>query len=93
VADHRRGHAGPWLGAAARHRALAWTVVAYCAVVALLADSFDLPGWTQKASPFAQTPRVPLDHPAVSPLLVLALIAAALLAVGCAGLRRRDIGS
>ena len=73
--------------------ALAWVVVAYCAVVALFADSFDLPGWTQNASPFAHTPRVPLDDPAVSPLLVIALIAAAVLAVGYAGLRRRDIGS
>jgi len=73
--------------------ALAWLVVAYCAVVALFADSFDLPGWTQRASPFAHTPRVPLDPLAVTPLLVIALLAATFVAAGYTGLRRRDIGS
>jgi ABC-2 type transport system permease protein len=73
--------------------ALAWVAVAYCAVVTLFADSFDLPGWTQRASPFAHTPRVPLDDLAVTPLLVIGLLAAALVAAGYAGLRRRDIGS
>jgi ABC-2 type transport system permease protein len=73
--------------------ALAWAVVAYCTVVTLFADSFDLPGWTQQASPFAHTPRVPLDDLALTPLLVIALLAAALVAAGYAGLRRRDIGS
>ncbi|GAA3343053.1 hypothetical protein GCM10020358_40310 [Amorphoplanes nipponensis] len=47
--------------------ALAWTGVGYCAVVALFADSFDLPGWSQRASPFAHTPRVPLADPALTP--------------------------
>ena len=73
--------------------AVAWMVVAYCAVVTLFADSFDLPGWTQRASPFAHTPRVPLDDLALTPLLVIALLAAALVATGYAGLRRRDIAS
>ena len=73
--------------------ALAWVVVAYCAVVALFATSFGLPGWTQRASPFAHTPRVPLDELALTPLLVIALLAATLVAAGYAGLRRRDIGS
>ncbi|MFI5889623.1 ABC transporter permease [Actinoplanes sp. NPDC051513] len=72
--------------------AVAWVVVAYCAVVALFADSFDLPGWSRRASPFVHTPRVPLDNLAVTPLLVLLALAAALLTAGYAGLRRRDIG-
>jgi len=71
---------------------VAWVAVAYCAVVALFADSFDLPGWAQRASPFAHTPRVPLDALAVTPLLVVGAIAVTLLAAGYAGLRRRDIG-
>jgi len=71
---------------------VAWVVIAYCAVVALFADSFDLPGWSRRASPFVHTPRVPLDDLAVPPLAVLALLAAALVGAGYAGLRRRDIG-
>jgi ABC-2 type transport system permease protein len=71
---------------------LAWVAVGYCAVVALFADSFDLPGWVRRGSPFAHTPRLPLDALAVTPLVVVGLIAAAFLATGYAGLRRRDIG-
>lgn len=71
---------------------LAWIVVAYCAVVTLFADSFDLPGWARGASPFAHTPRVPADDPAVVPLLVITLLAAVVAVAGQAGLRRRDIG-
>jgi ABC-2 type transport system permease protein len=73
--------------------ALAWMVIAYCAVVTLFADSFDLPGWARRPSPFAHTPRVPLDDLAVTPLVVITVLAAALVAAGYAGLRRRDIGT
>ena len=72
---------------------LAWTVVAYCAVVTLFADSFRLPEWTQRASPFDHTPKAPLDDLTVTPLLVLGFAAAALAVAGYAGLRRRDIGA
>nr|BFE73570.1 hypothetical protein GCM10020092_068710 [Actinoplanes digitatis] len=72
--------------------ALAWVAVGYCAVIALFADSFDLPGWSRRASPFAHTPQVPLDNLGVAPLLVIGLVAASLVAVGYAGLRRRDLG-
>ena len=67
-------------------------VVAYCAVITLFADSFDLPGWSRQASPFVHTPQVPLDDVAIAPLIVLGLFAMALVAAGYAGLRRRDIG-
>ncbi len=73
--------------------ALAWTVIGYCAVVALFADSFDLPGWAQRASPFAHTPQVPLADLTVTPLAVAGLLAAVLVAAGYAGLRRRDVGT
>jgi len=71
---------------------VAWAVVGYCIVVSLFADSFDLPGWSRRASPFAHTPRVPLDALTLTPLLMLALLAAAFVAAGYAGLRRRDVG-
>ncbi|GIF26669.1 ABC-2 type transport system permease protein [Actinoplanes tereljensis] len=79
-----------WLPRAAA--AAAWLAVAYCVVIALFADSFDLPGWVQRASPFAQTPRVPLEALAVTPLLVIVAVATVLVATGYAGLRRRDVG-
>jgi ABC-2 type transport system permease protein len=72
--------------------ALAWITVAYCAVITLFADSFDLPSWVRQASPFAHTPNVPVDDLTVTPLLVVAVLAAGLMVVGYAGLRRRDIG-
>ena len=72
--------------------AVAWVAVTYCAVVTLFADSFDLPGWTRRASPFAHTPRVPLDDLTGTPLLVIGALAVLLLATGYAGLRRRDLG-
>jgi ABC-2 type transport system permease protein len=71
---------------------MAWSAVGYCAVVGLFADSFNLPGWIQRASPFAHTPKAPLETVTVTPLLAIGMIAAALLAGGYAGLRHRDLG-
>ncbi|BCB92035.1 ABC transporter permease [Phytohabitans suffuscus] len=79
-----------WLPRAAA--ALAWVAVAYCAVIALFADSFDIPGWLRRGSPFAHTPEVPIDDWTVAPLVVIGLLAVALAAGGYAGLRRRDLG-
>ncbi|MFF5078530.1 ABC transporter permease [Actinoplanes sp. NPDC000266] len=71
---------------------VAWLVVAYCAVITLFADSFDLPGWSRQASPFTHTPQVPRAELTIAPLLVTVLLAAALVVAGLAGLRRRDVG-
>jgi ABC-2 type transport system permease protein len=79
-----------WLPRAAA--AAGWVVVGYCAVVALFAESFRLPGWLQSASPFAHTPEAPLEPVTAAPLLVIGVVMAALLAAGFAGFRRRDIG-
>ena len=80
-----------WLPRAAA--ALAWAAIAYCAVIGLFADSFGLPGWAQRVSPFTHTPRVPLEELTTTPLLALSAVAVALLAAGYAGLRRRDLGT
>lgn len=71
---------------------IAWFAVGYCAVVALFADSFDLPEWSQQASPFAHTPQVPFEDLTSVPLLVIGAVVAGLLAGGVVGLRRRDVG-
>jgi ABC-2 type transport system permease protein len=70
----------------------AWAVVGYCAVVALFADSFDLPRWSQQASPFTHTPQAPVDDVAGQPLVLLGAAVLATLLCGAVGLRRRDIG-
>lgn len=79
-----------WLPRAAA--AVAWVVFGYCAVVALFAESFNLPEWTRNASPFAHTPEAPFESVTVAPLLVLGGIAVVLQAAGFVGFRRRDVG-
>jgi ABC-2 type transport system permease protein len=72
---------------------VAWTAVGYCAVVALFADSFELPAWFQQASPFTHTPEAPLEGVTAAPLLIIGAIVVLLLAGGLAGFRRRDLAS
>ncbi len=78
----------------APHRAAAgaWGLVAYVAVVAMLADSLGWPDWVGALSPVAQTPAVPLEEVTVAPLVLLAVLAALGVLVGLAGFRRRDVG-
>ncbi|MGN9913906.1 ABC transporter permease [Phytohabitans sp. LJ34] len=78
-----------WLPRAAA--ALSWAVFGYCAVIALFADSFNIPEWLRRGSPFAHTPRAPLDPLTATPLLALGALAAVLAAAGYRGLRRRDL--
>jgi ABC-2 type transport system permease protein len=72
---------------------VAWTAVGYCAVVALFADSFELPAWFQQASPFTHTPEAPLEGVTAVPLLIIGAIVVLLLAGGLAGFRHRDLAS
>jgi ABC-2 type transport system permease protein len=71
---------------------LAWSVIGYCAVIAMFADSFDLPRWSWQASPFVHLPQAPLESVTVWPLLATAVLAAVVLAAGFVGLSRRDVG-
>lgn len=72
--------------------ALAWVAVGYCAVVTVFADSFDLPGWVRRGSPFAHTPQVPSADLTLTPLIVIVLVAAVMMGAGYGGIRRRDLG-
>ncbi|MEV0283553.1 hypothetical protein AB0H36_05465 [Kribbella sp. NPDC050820] len=71
---------------------VAWTVVGYCAVVAVFAESFRLPTWSRQASPFVRLPNAPLDTVTATPLVVVGAVAAAGLVIGFLGLARRDFG-
>ncbi|HEV7722728.1 MAG TPA: hypothetical protein VGO60_15655 [Iamia sp.] len=72
--------------------AAAWSVIAVSAVVGVLGDGLDLPGWLRDASPFTPVPAVPAAPVAAVPLVVLSALAAVLATTGLAALRRRDIG-
>ncbi|WP_350275702.1 hypothetical protein [Kribbella sp. HUAS MG21] len=79
-----------WLPRAAA--AVAWSVVGYCGVIAMFADSFDLPDWTRQASPFVHLPQAPLESVTATPLVVVTAIATTVLAAGFVGLANRDFG-
>ncbi|WP_445330522.1 ABC transporter permease [Streptomyces sp. GSL17-111] len=74
-----------------RATALAWALPLGAFVVDYLGPILQLPEWTTRLSPFGHVPRLPAESVAWTPLLVLTLVAAALLAVGLAGFRRRDL--
>jgi ABC-2 type transport system permease protein len=79
------------VGLAPRASAAAWGSVFVCFVVGFLGEVLRLPRWLRDVSPFEHAPLVPAEHLSVMPLVVTALVAAALLAAGAVGLRRRDI--
>ena len=78
-------------GADARLGPLGWLGVAWAAVVFVLAESLDLPGWLRAVSPFHHVPLVPLEAATATAPLVLLALAAALVAVGLVLWRRRDL--
>ena len=80
-------------GVVPRVASLAWALVVWAAVVVFLGELLGLPAWARDVSPLAQTPLVPDASPAVAPLVVMSVLAAALTLLGVVGLRRRDVGA
>jgi polyether ionophore transport system permease protein len=76
-----------------RATAAAWLVPVYGFVVGYLGEILRFPGWLKDLSPYGHVPRLPAAEMSWPPLLVLTAIAAALTALGLAGLRRRDLPS
>jgi ABC-2 type transport system permease protein len=68
-----------------------WGALAACAVVGILGQLLDLPGWVSDLSPFQHVPEVPASDLDVVPLAILTAVAAALLAGGLAAFRHRDL--
>ncbi|TDD35286.1 ABC transporter permease [Actinomadura sp. KC06] len=73
--------------------ALAWAVLVYALVVGMLGGLFQWPDWMADLSPFGHVPQLPGAEVSALPIVILLAIAAALIAVGLAGFRRRDIAT
>ncbi|NSC22909.1 ABC transporter permease [Streptomyces albus subsp. chlorinus] len=78
-------------GWAPRLAPLAWAVPAYGFVVGYLGKLLDLPGWLNDLSPFGHVPQLPSADMRWAPMAWLTLLAAALVAAGLLGFRRRDL--
>ncbi|MEU4654608.1 ABC transporter permease [Streptomyces sp. NPDC023723] len=70
----------------------AWALFALCLLIGLLGEVLGLSGRVTGLSPFEHVPHLPAGKSGVAPLVVLALLAAGLTAVGQAGFRGRDVG-
>ncbi len=69
-----------------------WGALVVFLLLGQLGPIFELPRWATNVSPFTHTPKLPGAEFTATPLVWLTLVAAALMAVGLAGFRRRDIG-
>jgi ABC-2 type transport system permease protein len=70
---------------------LTWLFLANGIVVGLLGDALGLPAWARNLSPFDHIPRLPGTEVDLLPIATVALVAAALIAAGMTGFRRRDV--
>jgi ABC-2 type transport system permease protein len=79
-------------GLAPRAVSVAWAALVACFVIGLLGQLLDLPAVVMDLSPFQHVPQMPVEGFALAPTATLTAVAAALLALGFAGFRRRDAG-
>ncbi|QDP94912.1 ABC transporter permease [Microlunatus elymi] len=70
---------------------VAWALVVYSFFVGYLGQILQLPDWMNKLQPFGYVAKVPVHDVTWLPEIVLTAIAAALVIIGIAGLRRRDL--
>ena len=85
------GMAVALFGVAARATPLVWVVIAYAGAVGWLGTLLGLPQWAANLSPMSHTPMLPAEQMRWLPLIVGAVVATVLVAVGLAGFRRRDL--
>jgi ABC-2 type transport system permease protein len=69
-----------------------WGALVLFLLLGQLGPLFELPQWAMDISPFTHTPKLPGAELSATPLVWLTLVAAALIAAGLAGFRRRDVG-
>ncbi|MBN1174686.1 MAG: ABC transporter permease [Micromonosporaceae bacterium] len=74
-----------------RATGLAWAVLGYAVFIVYFGGLLQLPAWTLNLSPYHHVPMMPVADFEPLPLVILAVIAAGLVAVGLVGFRRRDL--
>jgi ABC-2 type transport system permease protein len=74
-----------------RATALSWAAVGLFLLVTMFAQPFRWPGWVSDLSPISWVPMQPLEPWRIGPALGLLAVAAALVGVGAAAFRRRDL--
>ena len=70
---------------------LGWALLVGIVFLGELGPLMNLPDWVQTISPFAHTPKIPIETMNWAPELVLTAITAALVGVAVAGYRRRGM--
>ncbi len=78
-------------GVVPRLVAVAWGALGLFLLLGELGPLLELKQWAMDVSPYAHVPKLPGAAMRTTPVVALALVAAALIALGLAGLRRRDI--
>lgn len=78
-------------GAVPQAATAAWGAAGVCLALGWIGPALDLPQAALNLSPFGHLPKLPGQEMAWAPVLALTALAAALVAAGLAGLRRRDL--
>lgn len=78
-------------GLAPRLARASWGVLVACVLLGQLGRLLRLPSWAMDISPFTHLPQ-PGGAVRIAPLVLLAIVGAALTAAGLVGLERRDLG-
>lgn len=78
-------------GLVPRYVTVAWGALGLFLLLGELGPLLKLKQWAMDVSPFAHVPKLPGDAMRTTPVAALAVVAAVLIALGLAGLRRRDI--
>jgi len=78
-------------GLAPRAVAIGWAALVAFLLLGEFGPLFELDQWVMDISPYAHVPRLPGGDFTAVPLIWLAVVAAALAAVGLVGFRRRDV--
>ncbi|MEV6636512.1 ABC transporter permease [Actinoplanes sp. NPDC051470] len=85
------GVAALLFGLLPRCAALSWGALSVCLLILLVGAPLQLDQWVLDISPFTHIPHLPGGDLTWTPLVVLTVVAAALVAAGLTTLRRRDI--
>ena len=79
-------------GALPRFVSLSWAAIAVTLLISQLGPVLQLDQWVLDLAPFSHVPQLPGAEMTWTPLVWLTVVAAASMAIGLVGLRRRDMG-